>query len=390
MNRSHGKHGLPSLKLLSAFIAVVAAGCGGGGGSDTAPTAGPAGPAALPPSTSPVTTNSYASYKQIGLLPQNLPFGDNSVRAYADFTGHGRLDLFRAVLTYDPSLPIAQATPSRFEFYGKQADGSFTLNTVAMPPSDGCLHPRKAIVADFNNDGRPDVFVACHGYDAAPFPGERSKVVLSRSDGTYTVSDASSDIGFNHSASAMDLNGDGRVDVVVANNADADRLYTLLNDGTGHFVRESPSRLPAALRNGGNYFSVELVDVNEDGKLDLLVGGHEFEGGTTALFLNPGSNNFAAVAPTVIPAVANEGVVLDFTVTGTGSSRSLWLLRTSGGDGTFYQSRVIQKVAYPSMASTTVLNQRPAAWIPWLIPAVVGGVPVVTSDNLADAVSVTQ
>jgi hypothetical protein len=163
-----------------------------------------------------------------------------------------------------------------------------------------------------------------------------------------------------------------------------------LNDGSGRFTRESLPRLPTSIRNKP-YFSVELVDINEDGKLDLLLGGHEWEGASTSIFLNPGSNNFTGVTPINIPAVANEGVVLDFTVTGLGTTRALWILRTSGGDGTFYQSKVIQKVQYPLTSNASVvLNQRPARWVPWLIPAVVNGANVITSDNAADAVALPQ
>jgi hypothetical protein len=178
--------------------------------------------------------------------------------------------------------------------------------------------------------------------------------------------------------------------VVVVNNFDLEKAFVLLNDGTGHFSREAPSRLPSAI-GSGIYFSVELVDVNEDGKLDLVMGGHEWEPGTdTSIFVNPGSNNFSGVTPVVVPAVPNEGVVLDFTLTGTGSTRTLWVLRTSGGDGTFYQSKVVQKVTFPGLISSVVLNQRPAQWIPWLIAATVNGVNVITSDNLADSVSIPQ
>ena len=337
----------------------------------------------------PSAATSYENFKEIGLVPQQLPPGDNGIRAYGDFTGGGRQDLFRAELTYDVSLPPSQATPSRFEFYAKQADGSFVLNTTTMPPTDGCLHPRKAIVADFNSDGRPDIFVACHGYDAVPFPGETNKVVLSQSDGTYSVSDASADVGFNHAASAADLNGDGAIDVVVVNTYDPNRAYVLLNDGSGNFTRESAVRLPTAIR-AGSYFTIELVDVDEDGRLDLVMGGHEFDAAATSVFINPGTDNFETVSPAVVPAVPGEGVVLDFTITGTGATRTIWVLRTSGGDGTFYQSKVIQKVAYPALTSTIVLNERPAQWIPWLVPAVVNGSAVITSDSLDDATSVPQ
>ena len=308
---------------------------------------------------------------------------------YGDFSGNGRLDLFRAVLTYDVSLPPTSATPSRFEFYSRLPDGTLVPNSTLLSTPDGCIHPRKAIVADFNGDGRPDIFVACHGYDAAPYPGETNKVVLSQPGGTYAISDASSDVGFHHGATAADLNGDGFIDVIVVNNFDPDRAYTLLNDGTGHFVRETPSRLPTSIQTG-NYYSVELVDVDEDGKLDLVMGGHEFESAATVVFVNPGNSNFSGVTPITIPAVANQGVVLDFTVTGDASARTIWVLRTSGGGTTTYNSKVLQRVAFPSLTSSIPVNQEPAQWIPWVIPATVNGAAVITSDNAADGVSVPQ
>ena len=380
------------LRVVMLMVASLAplpwvSGCGGGGGSDS-PAPPPPAPVPAPPGPAPTDT-SYLHYKNIGLVPQTLPSGDKTVRAYGNFTGSGRLDYFRAVSTYDKNLPPDQATAGRFEFYAKQADGSFVLDTALLPVATGCVQPGKAIVGDFNGDGRPDVFVACYGYDAPPYPGERNKVVLSQPDGTYVISDASTDSGFNHAASAADLNGDGKLDVVVVNNFDADRAYTLINDGSGHFTREASSRLPSAIK-AGNYFSVELVDVNEDGWLDLVVGGHEYESAPTSVFINPGTNVFTSVTPTLVPGVANEGVVLDFTLTGTGSTRTLWVLRTSGNDGTFYQGRTVQKVAYPSMSATVPLNDRTLPWIPALIPATVGGAGVVTSDNAAETVSLPQ
>ena len=393
--------------LFAAFaLTVVAAmaGCGGGSGNNNggsnsgagsngaaagADIASPVTPPATQPLPSALATNSYANFKSIGLAPQTLPDGDNTMRAFGDFAGNGRLDLFRAVLTYDVGRPIAEATPGRFEFYNRQADGTFVRNTTLLPQSTGCLHPRKAIVADFNGDTRPDIFVACHGYDTVPFPGETNKIVLSQPGGGYVVRDASADVGFNHGAAAADLNGDGKIDVIVVNNFDPDRAYVLLNDGSGSFTRERTSRLPASIRTG-NYYSIELVDINEDGQLDLIMGGHEFDAAPTSVFINPGSNNFSAVSPTLIPPVANEGVVLDFTVTGTSSTRALWVLRTSGGDGSFYQSKVIQKVTWPGLASSVVLNSRPARWIPWLVPTTQNGVAVVASDNASDSTSVPQ
>ena len=83
-------------------------------------------------------------------------------------------------------------------------------------------------------------------------------------------------------------------------------------------------------------------------------------------------------------------MVLDFALTGTGAARTLWLSRTSGGDGTFYQSRVLQKVLVQGLTSSIVVNQRPGQWVASIIPAVVGGMNVIASDDLGEGLSVPQ
>ena len=335
---------------------------------------------------------SYQNFKSVGLTPQALPAGRagvGTVRAYGDFSGSGQLDLFTATLTYWPPTTPAAAAPSIFEFWRKQADGTFAKDTAMLASQSGCIHPRKAIVADFNGDDRPDIFVACHGFDAPPFPGERNKIILSQSNGTYVTQDASPDVGFFHSASAADLNGDGRPDVVVVNNFDPASAFVLLNQGNGSFQRETSARLPSSI-GGKPYFTVELMDVDTDGKPDLILGGHEWEGAATVVLLNPGSSNFASVTPIKLPAVPNEGVVLDFAVTGSASTRTLWVLRTSGGDGTFYQSRTIQKVLWPSLASTTPVRERSAQWFQWIIPTTINGQSVIASEDASVNLVVPQ
>ncbi len=166
------------------------------------------------------------------------------------------------------------------------------------------------------------------------------------------------------------------------------RLYSqICQEDLLSFQREVKSRLPSSI-GGKNYFTIELIDVNEDNKLDLLLGGHEWEGSGTIVLINPGNNNFSNVTPIIIPEVPNEGVVFDFTFTGTGNNRMLWILRTSGGDGTFYQSRVIQKVLWHSLKSTVVSNERPAQWIPWIIPTIINGIKVIACDDKNTGVSI--
>lgn len=371
--------------ILVAFVAQFALyGCGGGGDNVTVSSV------AMQPLA--VASSSYSNFKSVNLTPQLLPpgrAGVGTVRAYADFSRSGRLDLFTATLTYWPPTTPAAASASIFEFWRKQADGSFLKDSAMLPSTTGCIHPRKAIVADFNNDGRPDIFVACHGFDSIPFPGERNKVILSQSDGVYVTRDASPDVGFFHSASAADFNGDGKIDVVVTDNSDSESVIVFLNDGTGLFQREISARLPLSIR-GKPYFSVEILDVDGDGKNDIALGGHEWEGASTTVLLNPDAYNFTSVIPINIPPILKEGVVLDFVVAGTGATRALWVLRTSGGDGTFYQSRTLQKVLWPSLSSSVPLSTRSAQWFQWVIATTVNGRPIISSEDASVNLSVPQ
>lgn len=337
----------------------------------------------------PVLSTSYRNFKENGVLPGSIPlpassswgFTDVVAHGYGDFYGRGNTsDLFTARIAYAVSDGQVAAPRGVYTFWRRTGDTYAADNSILLPPSTTCLHPRKALVADFNQDARPDVFLICHGYDASPFPGERNQVLLSQSNGNYSVSDASNDVGFFHGGSAADLNGDGYPDVIVIDNFRPSGHLVLLNNGNGLFSAEATGRVPAL--NSGPYFTAELIDVDEDGDVDLLVAGHEWQNASTRVLLNPGNNQFGTATSVTIPAIANEGVVVDFAVTGTGSTRALWISRTSGGDGTFYQSLTIQRVRWSDKNSSVPFTERPRGWVPWLLPYSRAGVAYIGSDDL--------
>lgn len=382
---------LPVLIAITATSIGLAA-CGGGGSS------GPSEEVLVPIA---VAATSYENFKNVGLTPQPLPVGMSgvgTVRAYADFSRDGRLDLFTATLTYDVKKPPEDATDSTFAFWVKQPDGSYrkSTNLLRAGSSVGCIHPRKAIVADFNADQRPDVFVACHGYDEKPFPGEKNKVILSQSDGTYITQNASEDIGFFHSATAADINGDQRPDVLVTNNFDAETVITMINQGNGSFQRETRTeslRFPGVIQGAKKYFSVEVLDLDEDGKLDVLLGGHEWEGAPTLALLNPGNFEFGSVTPLEIPAVTGKGVVLDFTVTGTGAARTMWVLRTTDNSESaedLYKGWAIQGVSgFGSTPLQSSVSSGTDPWFAWILPTTVSGSSVIASDDASVPIRVS-
>ena len=295
-----------------------------------------------------------------------FPEGVFSSFGYGNFFADGEISLFTVTSTYDWNKPFNEATESLFEFWTLSQNKWKKKENVFIDDFAGPIHDRKALVADFNGDSIPDVFVSNHGYDKPPFPGERNHIVLSQGNGKFLVRHASPEVDFFHGASAVDLDFDGDIDVAaVTGGSGLQTIYTFFNDGSGNFSKHDNNsfsiQLPSTL-----YYSIEFIDVNNDGLADLLLGGHEYEGAETLLFLNPGNFVFSNVNPIAISPVPGEGVVLDFLVTNTIEGKDLWILRTSGGDGTFYQSTVLQKFSLPSLSSEIVYNERNGAWTPWI------------------------
>ncbi len=325
---------------------------------------------------------SYANAKEAGLGQTAFPAsaaGSASDGPLAwgagDFEQTGRLGLFTATQNYrqwDQGYEEATgsvANLSDFAFWRAGADGKWSR----VAGVKGCLHPRKGVVADFNRDGIPDVFVACTGYDGGTFPGERSKLWLSDGGKGFVLSDVL-DVGYYHGAAAADVNGDGYPDLVVANIKRNPNVYFLINQKDGTF-REDTGRIDG-VANAGPYFSVELLDVDGDGRVDLVMGGHEQSGlAPTRILYGDANGRFGANGRAdTIPTLPGRGIVLDFTLLREGGRRGLFVGRSADETSTmgFYGSRTLQWVALPTLASRVVLDEK-NAWIPWWQPAVRDG-----------------
>lgn len=155
-------------------------------------------------------------------------------------------------------------------------NGDFTF-TVANGDRPAGVHPREALLADFNGDGMNDLFVADHGHDQPPFPGWRNQLLLWTSEGYTDASDRLPDdsTGFSHNAAAGDVDGDGDIDILVANNGGEfiPGPYFLLNDGAANFTPNT-SRLPDALETDRYRapWATGIADLDADGHQDLIIG----------------------------------------------------------------------------------------------------------------------
>jgi hypothetical protein len=174
----------------------------------------------------------------------------------ADLDGNGTLDLV-ASLSIAPGPAFLQPVVlwrgegnGRFSFIsGVGADdcaldestrcGSFSI--AAHPERVGVQHARQWLVLDINGDGRDDVFVADHGWDAPPFPGRRNLLLLGQADRTLVEGSQqwlSSASTFTHGAAVGDMTGNGRPDLFKNN-----YYFPPSNDGSAFFNADNEVKL---------------------------------------------------------------------------------------------------------------------------------------------------
>lgn len=306
------------------------------------------------------------------VLPSEVQAG-NAV-GFADFFQDGGWSMVTHSLEYDPQDARTAGKLGQVRFYRAEGGRWVDRSAAVLPASAGCLHPRKAVVADFNGDGKPDVFFACHGFDADPFPGEQPYLLLSRPDGSYR-GDRVAITGFIHSASAADIDGDGYPDLLITGSKSAGMPSFLINNRDGTF-REDATRLPQALRSQP-YFSSELVKYFGSNRYDVFLAGHENDGAqATARFIaNDGSGTFVGTQEALMPPPAGFGFATDMVLT----PAAVYLARTSDARATFYGAAALQKVNRSSLQGELLYQHVGAypraqnwawttSWINWIIP----------------------
>ena len=105
---------------------------------------------------------------------------------------------------------------------------------------------------------------------------------------------------------AADVDGDGKVDLVVANN-DGDNVSVLWGDGNGGFL---DSGAPFMVEEGGGPYALAVGDFNNDGKLDIVTSNED--GDTVSVLLNQGNRAFATAVSTDTGGSPQAIVVGDF------------------------------------------------------------------------------
>lgn len=185
--------------------------------------------------------------------------------------------------------------------------------TIIDGPVPSFVSTRRLLTADFNRDDLTDLYFANEGFDAEPFPGEADGLAISNLDGQLNLATENLSFpmtGFSHGAAVGDLDGDGDADIVNNDNGSVDTFrhnYILENDGTGQFTVHAdwtPDSVEDYCEDcsiDNQWLSMELSDLNRDGRPELILGG---VGWPAVALLNPGNGNFrdSAVPPVTLPS----------------------------------------------------------------------------------------
>jgi FG-GAP-like repeat len=195
--------------------------------------------------------------------------------------------------------------------------------------------PQGVAVGDWDGDGRVDLALA-NGAAAA-------SILRGRGDGTFGAEEILPDGAGAVAVAGADLNGDRAADLVLVTETEA-LVFRGMPGGGPALTTRLPRHLPG-LPIGD---ALALQDVNADGAVDILVGD--------ALFLGRRDGGFALAAPFVPDAVGSVSGLLAADFDGDGAvdvlvagDRATALLR-GGGDGTFRAAPPFGPIAKPLAA----------------------------------------
>jgi hypothetical protein len=187
--------------------------------------------------------------------------GESVSVALGDLDGDGKPDVAVANLNSDTVSVLLNLGDGRLQPKRDYATGGL---------------PSKVAIGDLNGDRKPDLATANDGP-----PGGGVSVLLNRGDGSFQSKRDAAPAATMHTLAIGDLNGDGKPDLVTAD--DEDHFSVLLNKGDGSFG-------PKRDYDAGGLVSIAIGDLNGDGKPDLAAG--EINDHTVTVFINAGGGRF--------------------------------------------------------------------------------------------------
>ena len=215
--------------------------------------------------------------------------GFSTSAAWFDYDLDGRLDLFVANYV-EWTIPTdlfctldgrnkSYCTPESYKgqsstLYRNKGDGTFENVTQKAGLHDPTAKALGVALLDYNGDGRMDLFVA---NDTQP-----NRLYQNKGDGTFTDVGMTAGVAFNEAGvaragmgvDAADYDGSGRPGILIGNFSN-EMMALYSNEGTGLFIDEAPTSTVGKASLLTLTFACFFVDVDLDGLVDIFAAnGH--------------------------------------------------------------------------------------------------------------------
>jgi hypothetical protein len=197
-----------------------------------------------------------------------------------DINGNGRTDFVFSQLTY--TYANNESTDvTTFSAYLDDGKGGYTLtpNILKIPSNSAYSYVDVVGTADFNRDGKPDLLLEVYSNltDGSGINGadELVGIALNNGDGTFTFPQTNPATGITNLVSGttydhnpiVDINGDGKPDVLLSTGSG---IAIYLADGTGKLLTPATT-LTLSVAHPLDPVRIAVGDINGDGKPDLAV-----------------------------------------------------------------------------------------------------------------------
>ena len=269
--------------------------------------------------------------------------------AIADVDGDGHLDVIGSAVFYPLSYNPAVGTVAGYFVSVLKGDGTGNLSRGIT--YRGGTDAYSLIVSDFTGDDRPEILTAASlENQVSLFRNDGTGAYGDPQGATIGYTNGVTNLPANESMQVADFNGDGKPDLYVVeyglHSGDWPELTVLLNDGTGNFlppVRSTVSvgdTLPVPILTAGPFRNTGHADV-------IYINTYNSVNSVFSVAFLAGNGDGSFTPPVVLATLPNPHNIvagdfnhdgkLDFAVLGTDSSGTYWEIDVflGHGDGTF-------------------------------------------------------